>query len=277
MFFVSVESVFIMIDTHVHSRFSFDGQADVKDIANAALDRGLDKLIITEHYDVDAIAAGDYAPPDIDALLRELELVNSSHAGKLSAYLGIEIGQGYLAPDEISRLLKKYNFSFVISSVHNLEGKPDFWFYDFSEFSLDDISKMYKSYIGELTRAARLSGAHTLAHITYPLRYIYRDRKLDLDIEPFFDDYRRLFHIMTETGIALEINTSDCRRGYKISPTAELLKLYFDCGGSKLTVGSDAHAACDCGDFSLDKLDAHTAAILQSVISRDLSDVVILG
>lgn len=263
-----------MIDTHVHSCHSYDSDAPIADIAEAALRRGLDKLIITEHYDIDAVMHGEYPPPSFEAISRELDAINDKYSGSLRVYLGIELGQGYLDPRESRRLIESYDFSFVISSVHNLEGRADFWFEDFSRLSLDDINEMYKAYISELMRAARVRGAHTLAHITYPTRYIYRDRKLDLELERFFDDYRRLFHVMVEEGVALEINTSGCRSGHKLSPTAELLKLYFDCGGEKLTVGSDAHKASDCGDLSLDMLDAETASLIADVAARDLSDVI---
>ena len=52
---------------------------------------------------------------------------------------------------------------------------------------------------------------------------------------------------MTESGVALEFNTSGLRKGDETSPTEELLALYRDCGGTLVSCGSDAHLVSDCG------------------------------
>ena len=53
--------------------------------------------------------------------------------------------------------------------------------------------------------------------------------------------------IMKENGVALELNTSGIRKGYVTSPDTDLLMLYRDCGGERVTCGSDTHRIQDCG------------------------------
>ena len=52
---------------------------------------------------------------------------------------------------------------------------------------------------------------------------------------------------MIENDVALELNTSGLRKGGRLMPTPELVKLYIDCGGKHFTLGSDAHTARDVG------------------------------
>ena len=48
--------------------------------------------------------------------------------------------------------------------------------------------------------------------------------------------------------MALELNVSTLWKGLGISmPTLELLKLYVDCGGKLVTIGTDAHAPVNLG------------------------------
>ena len=51
--------------------------------------------------------------------------------------------------------------------------------------------------------------------------------------------------------VAMEINVSTLWKGLGISlPTMERLKLYKDCGGRLVTIGSDAHTASRVGQYS---------------------------
>ena len=51
---------------------------------------------------------------------------------------------------------------------------------------------------------------------------------------------------MIDRNISLEINTSTLRKGHEHSmPDIELLSIYKDCGGTLVTIGSDAHFVSD--------------------------------
>lgn len=53
---------------------------------------------------------------------------------------------------------------------------------------------------------------------------------------------QEIFHYLITNDIALEINTSARRRkGLDQFPSNEKLQLYKSIGGSKITIGSDAH------------------------------------
>ena len=150
------------------------------------------------------------------------------YAGNLDIVCGIELRQPHLRSESAKRFLEHEISGFVIASVHNIRLTPDFIFISYSAAPDELIESFYRRYVVELAQAAAFPGADALAHITYPLRYIHRDGR-DLDLSHFYGEYRKLFHVMTESGVALELNTSGLRKGDGTSPTEELLALYRDC------------------------------------------------
>ena len=124
---------------------------------------------------------------------------------------------------------------------------PDFYYLNFAKMPDEMIRRLYARYVEALFEVVRFGGVHTLAHVTYPMRYIHRDGR-SLDLAEYYDDYRRLFRELIDSGIALEVNTGKVRAGYVTSPDVDLIALYRDCGGTRVTVGSDGHRAGDFGE-----------------------------
>jgi histidinol-phosphatase (PHP family) len=211
-----------------------------------AINNGVSVIAVTDHCDIDCLEDGFYPEYKEIEARAAFDKAAERYSGSLTAVFGMEFGQPYLREASVRRMIRERDIRFVISSVHNLENVPDFIFMDYSDMPYPLIHDLFRRYIAELCRAAAFDGAHTLAHIAYPLRYIRRDGK-DLDVMRFCEEYRELFRIMTDKGIALELNTSGIRKGGETIPSEPLLKLYRECGGRLVTCGSDAHAPCDIG------------------------------
>ncbi len=233
-------------DSHTHSNFSFDAEQTVEELCISAINKGLKCIALTDHYDIDCILDGLYDDYDAAGAKAEVERCRELYGDKLDIIFGIEIGQPHLREKEAHEFIKKYEMEFIISSIHNLDRVPDYIFLNYETIPQPMIDHLYERYVRELCLAAKFPGAHTLAHITYPARYIRRDGK-DVDITRFYDLYRELFRIMMECGIALELNTSGIRKGYGMSPDEGLLRLYRECGGELVSCGSDAHIFGDVG------------------------------
>ena len=41
-----------LVDYHMHSKYSFDGKHEIRDICDAAVKRGLSEIAITDHMDI---------------------------------------------------------------------------------------------------------------------------------------------------------------------------------------------------------------------------------
>ena len=234
-----------LCDYHTHTRFSFDGDpaATHDAMCRRALEIGLDHIAFTDHFDVNAEVEGLYDfPYDADAAFASMMEVKEKYKGRLNVLCGIELGNAPQYPAEAKAALEAHPYEFVIGSLHNLKNVPDFCYMNFGHMSDNQIKKLFDRALDETIEVARFPGITTLAHITYMHRYVTLGGK-KLDFKPYYEKLEHLYRTVIDRDIALEINVSTLWKGLGISlPTMELLKLYKDCGGSLVTIGSDAHA-----------------------------------
>lgn len=237
----------LLTDSHTHSIYSFDGQNTPTEMCAAAMENGVSALAVTDHVDIDCILDGLYPPYDADGARRVVETAAEAYAGRVEIIRGVELGQPSLRPSEARAFLDENRFDFVIGSCHNLAGVPDFYFMRFEGMPDAQMHSLFRRSLAQLTETASFDGIHTIAHALYPLRYMARSgRTLDLDL--FENDFCALFDAMLASGAALELNMKAIRTGEE--PWAwedHLLKLWYDCGGRRVTCGTDAHKASDIG------------------------------
>lgn len=235
----------IWADSHTHSHLSFDGspEATPDRMCRIALEKGLTHLCITDHCDVNGPEFG-YAPLDEAAADREIPACRDEFRGRLDVGYGIELGEAAEHPDRASAILGRHDYDFVLGSLHNLKGCVDFSFirFDHPGFDAPLIDRLYERMLRETEELLSFPGINALAHLTYMERYVRRAGKT-VPEEAYADLQRHIFRTMTERGIALELNVSPIARGEETytMPGASLLKLYRECGGEMVTVGSDAH------------------------------------
>lgn len=232
-------------DSHTHSVFSFDGHDGIPDLLNAAEKAGLASIAVTDHCDIDCELKGFYPPLDRTARAKAIEEAKKT-GSPVELCSGIELGQPHLCPDEAKRILSEGKYDFVLGSVHNLEGVPDFFMLDYGKIPMPEINDLYARAIEDMCKVAAFPGINSIAHITYPCRYA-AGYGIKIDFTPFYDRFKVLFEVMKSNGVALELNVSGLRKGGDIMPTADILKLYRESGGEYVTCGSDAHTAADIG------------------------------
>lgn len=158
---------------------------------------------------------------------------------------GIELGQATRNFQKADRLLNRYRFDFVIGSLHCIRDMDDFAYIDFSGLNVELILQRY---FEEMLELCQWGGFDTLAHMTYPLRYIIGKYQIPVDMKPYEEIIREILKTLADKNLALEINTAGLRREIgQTSPTLEYVKLFRKLGGELLTFGSDAHRAQDLG------------------------------
>lgn len=107
-----------------------------------------------------------------------------------------------------------------------------------------DLDLVLKPYFEELIRLAEWGKTDSIAHITYPLRYIEGKYNRKVDLSPYFDLIDQLFRVMIPKGLALEINASGLRQEIRRPmPDERFIRRYYELGGRKIIFGSDAHAS----------------------------------
>lgn len=233
-------------DSHTHSRASFDGKASAARLAEEALKNGVGLFTVTDHCDLDGILAGFYPPYDPKAEWADVAAAREQFHGRVEIGFGVELGQPHLAPEAAANLLREHRFDFVIGSVHNLADMPDFAFLDYRDMPQALIDDLLARSLREAEAVASVPGIHTLAHVTYPCRYI-RACGREVNLSRFRPMFESLFRVLMERNVALEFNIKMLREGGEPDPTPEVLRWYREAGGRLVSVGSDAHAATDCG------------------------------
>lgn len=228
-----------IVDIHTHSIHSFDGNDPVEELCQSAIEKGAKVIAITDHCDIDG---ADMDPDELcPAQLKDINYCINKYSDKIEILKGIEIGQGIYRKKETQALLNKYDYDFVLGSLHNLENMEDFFFLDYKNYDIDELLTRYFDGLLEL---CKWDAFDSLAHLTYPLRYIVAREKIDVDMNKYSDVCDAIFEELIKSDKALEINTSGLFMDMKDTlPNISFVKRYKQLGGKYITLGSDSHYA----------------------------------
>lgn len=233
-----------MFDFHMHTSVSFDAKDDAGSMLAAAQAKGLKEICFTDHIDY---------TPEMDMVFdtqKYIEAYDALRSDQLLIRRGMEFG---LTPDNQARLkedLKRYDFDFVLGSVHLVEGMDvylePYW-----------RGKTYAQAIGlYLETMVECVRVHTdydvLGHLTFiskaranPIRELIRYE----DHKPVFDE---IFRQLVRHEKGMELNTSGVDRCGGYLPTLEYFERFHAMGGRIVTVGSDAHDTGRVGQYSFE-------------------------
>ena len=252
----------MLCDMHTHSSFSPDADRDasIEAMAEKARDLGLGHITVTDHCDCnfwhrqDEFDYPEYQLPDSmmfgarDYALESITKVNEAKNRYPRLLCGIELGQPLQAPEAAACITSLDGLDFIIGSLHMNEGRPDFYWIDYSKLSREEIDTILYDYFDEILRMCLNCDFDVLGHLTYPLRYIVGDHGISVDMEKYGEKIENIFKALIERGKGIEINTSGLRQKYgKTLPDLDLIKLYRSLGGEIITLGSDAHRISDIG------------------------------
>ncbi|MCR4925192.1 MAG: histidinol-phosphatase HisJ family protein [Clostridiales bacterium] len=229
---------------HVHTDNSPDGNHSAIFICEQAQLKGLRAIAFTDHCEVDAYKKDGYDKSMFQAYF-DITKAKSIFKGNLIVLTGIELGQPAYDKELAEKILSLYKYDIVIGSIHNLRNKEDFYFLDYKENNVDEL---LEEYFKEVYEMVKWNGFDTLAHLTYPLRYIKGENGIDVDMGKYMDIIDEILKLLAKNGKALEINTSGLRQKINsLLPDEDIIKRFKSFGGEFVTIGSDAHYANDVG------------------------------
>lgn len=228
----------MLVDYHLHTEHSFDGVQTVDELCQAAIDRGVEEIAITEHMDLYRGKPYDYIL-NPEKTFDAISAARDRYQDKLVIRSGIELGQPMRNPAEAERFLNEWKLDFVIGSIHNMENDIDVGEYDYTTVKWDPF---FLHYLDMLKDFAENYDYDVLGHVTYPMRYLFLKTQKCPSSMCWKDQYSEIFDIVIGRGKGIELNTSSiARKKGPLMPDKELLKLYHDLGGKIITLGSDAH------------------------------------
>ncbi|RRD39868.1 histidinol-phosphatase HisJ family protein [Leptotrichia sp. OH3620_COT-345] len=226
-----------IVDFHIHSDNSFDGENSIEEMSRKGLEIGLSEICFTEHFSVDPRDIS-YGVLNYEKYFSETEKAKEKFKGKLKIKRGLEIGEPHLKEyrKDLEKQLEKMKIDFIIGSVHNINGMK-LRKYMSNKRKYD----VYYDYFNEVYEMIINSDIDIVGHMDLMKRYAYETLG-----NYTFEDYReiieKILKAVISRGIGIEINGS----GYENKvgepyPNTDILKLYRELGGEIITIGSDSH------------------------------------
>ncbi len=235
----------LQADFHMHCAASEDSEVPPELLCRAAAAKGLTMIAVTDHVELVDFQKGAYdvAYSESWRMMTDAEVPDGLRLAK-----GIELGEPCFDTALAASLLSEHPYDFVLASQHRLsDALPDYYFIDYSEWSDEAIVAEMQAYFEEVYRVVQWNGFDSLAHLTYPFRYL-PEKWRNGDYTPWQTVIDALLTTLAANGKALEINTSGIRKGQGMtSPDYPLIKRFFELGGRHITVGSDAHRENEVG------------------------------
>lgn len=236
-------------DSHVHSSCSFDAESTVDEMCRQALAEDLYSVTFTDHCECPEFfnpqsEYGDFTKSVAESFALS-QKAKENFLGRLLVLSGIELGEPLHNYENTKAALNSESFDFVLASVHNLYNRKDFYFL---EYEADKVDKVLKDYFAELYDTAKWGGFDSLAHLTYPLRYIVGRSKIPVCLNDYVQEIDLILKELVKNEKALEVNVSGLRNEIcETMPNFEIIKRFKDLGGKYVTLGGDAHRASDLG------------------------------
>jgi histidinol-phosphatase (PHP family) len=231
-------------DGHVHTYLCGHAQGTMEEYVQAAITRGLRKLVFLEHLEMGI----GYAEPtwlsetDFELYLAEGGRLRERYGDRLAIGLGVEVGYNPLRREELVAFLGKHRWDRVGISYHFLavNGSHLNMFSRKKEnieaLTALGVEKVVKTYLEGLLEAILTLPGQVLCHLDGVLRH-----------SPgvfFTDEHQRLFDDVLDAllrkGMALEVNTSGFALRQEQFPAVPLLRQALE-RGIPLVAGSDAH------------------------------------
>lgn len=249
-------------DTHTHTHFSGDSQADPLEMIRAAQAAGLAGICFTDHLDLDYQKDPSLFLLDLPAYFHEmlplatdwqnaLQTTGHSHPPQTSASgqtdftvcIGIELGlQPHLAQTH-RQILSAYPFDFVIGSSHVADGVDPYYAEYYQGRTEREAYEAYFSSI--LKNILAFDEFDVYGHLDYVVRY-GPNRNRDYSYDMFREILEQILKALIERGKGMEVNSGGLRCGLgHPNPTVEILRRYRELGGEIVTIGSDAHTPED--------------------------------
>lgn len=239
-----------MFDYHLHSQVSFDGISPAREMADAAARQGLKEICFTDHWDYNS-------DPTVKPNLFTMDAYSAAYDAlaypDLLVRRGVEFGLTVWNQAELTDLLQKRRFDFVIGSVHFVDGCDP---YDKEYWDGKTTRQAYERYLEEILRCVKVhSDFDVLGHLTYVCRSVYNPSPEPLRYEDYRELSDEIMKALVAKGKGMEINTSGVDKRGVLLPTAEFMRRFRELGGEIVTVGSDAHA--------VERVGQHTDKALQ--------------
>lgn len=209
---------------HIHSKYSWDSEMDIYEIAKILFENGIRYGAITDHIEFDREPL-EYVLKKFKIRNIVIDTINEKYKDKLTLIKGVEISSPHLYKDKVEAL-NNLDLDFIMGSVHDVYKKIN--------TSYERTYGKY-SYYSEMLKMVESKQIDVVGHLDYIDRY---DGYSNYSCYQVSD----LISAIIENNMILEINTSAKRRAnLELFPSINKLCDYKILGGNNVMIGTDAH------------------------------------
>lgn len=233
----------MIADYHMHTNFSVDSKVLMEEYCAKAISIGIEEICFTDHVDhgiEDMNNLGKYQVVYYPKYFEKIAQLQEKYKGVLKIKAGIEFGVQLHNIDLFNEDFKRWNFDFVLLSVHQIEGM-ELWINEFQKNKAQsEYNEGYYNYLLDLVK--QYDNFNCIGHLDLIRRYDDSEYSSD----KCFEIISEILKVVISKGKGIELNTSSFR--YKLKdfmPSRKIWEKYKELGGEILTVGSDSHLV-DC-------------------------------
>lgn len=234
-------------DYHTHTPLCRHAEGTPEEYVDAALAAGLTEYGIADHAPQRPEPFDDWRmlEAELPDYFAWIEKARVHAAGRIPVRAGLECDWLEGCGDWIDDLASRFEWDYLIGSVHYLEG----WDFDnpkwLGRWAESDVEEVWTNYWQTYARMAESGLFDILGHPDLVKKFSYRPAG---DLARF---YEPVVDAIAAAGCAIEINTAGwhkpCAEAY---PATEFLELACS-AGVPLVISSDAHAPTEIGrDFN---------------------------
>ncbi|MGI9149071.1 MAG: histidinol-phosphatase HisJ family protein [Chloroflexota bacterium] len=234
-----------LVDYHVHTARCGHATGAMERYVERAIEAGLTELGFSDHLFLYWLPP-DQRDPELgmaewehDFYIEDVERCRRQYAGDIVIRLSTEADfiPGHEA--ELETILGRYDWDYVIGSVHFIDG----WGFDdgryVDAFRAWDIDALYARYFDLVGASAETGLFDTIGHADLVKKFGHRPTCDQSEV------YARLAARLARAGVTVEVNTAGLRKPCReIYPHPDLLRACRR-GGVPVTLGSDAHAPAE--------------------------------
>ena len=227
-----------VLDYHVHSEYSEDSTAPMREIVQSAIKKNISEFVFTDHIEL-YITELSVIEQSLKKQYSEYLDLKEEFSDKISLKFGMEVSQPLYTLSETDYICSMLPYDFIIFSIHKAKVGSDYYFMDYANVNIKDECDKYIEELGEIVDT--LTNYSVLGHVDYLARYI-KKHNVDFNFNSLTERFRPIFKTLIQKGKGIELNVSGLRTNHGATmPSEQILKVYKECGGEIITIGSDAH------------------------------------
>ena len=227
-----------MIDIHNHTKFSFDSVAEPSEMIDIANKKGASVYGFDEHLNLSAATDVDWTWKNLESYIADIDCLGNNNSD-MEILHGIEMDYAKNYENLCCEFVGNLPFDYIINSVHHLNNFNGLDLYG-KEVQLMDKEKLFELYFDEIINSLNVKYDYQIVgHVGFLIKLI---NGVDYDsiISEFKTKIDYILSQIIERKVCLEVNTNSGKYTC-FFPGKRILRRYLELGGSKVSLGADAH------------------------------------